>query len=283
MRRRGGRGPRADHGRGRGVVVLGVHGLGVDLFEHAVQHRLDPAPGGLGNTAIGSRCSGCGAARRRRAGSPRSRRPVRVGIEVTSATPVGPRATRAPEVAAPAGAGLRGGGRDTEDLPVAISVDTGGDHHRDLDHPAALADLSRVGIVSASAARNVYGPAPAGVRGSRGLARRGRGHHRDLGLRQAGDPHVLAGGARHETAGSGPAVSCSGPRRAGGGYGLLTGSPLSMVSDVVSSTRRDVALGRVGAVVLDRPRVVVRGRGLHQGVRGRDGLRRRTRTALSSL
>jgi hypothetical protein len=47
------------------------------------------------------------------------------------------------EEAVPARAGLGRTGGDAEDLAEPVGVDSGGNHDRDLDHPAAFADLHR--------------------------------------------------------------------------------------------------------------------------------------------
>jgi len=84
------------------------------------------------------------------------------------------------EEGVPPGAGLGGGGGHAEDLAVSVGVDAGGHHHRDLDHPAALADLHRQRVSGQERVR-------AGVEGSFAeVADQGvevAGHHRALRLR----------------------------------------------------------------------------------------------------
>lgn len=63
--------------------------------------------------------------------------------EVTSRTPVRPQATRSGEERQPARTVLGGVDLQAQDLPIPLGVDTGSDQGRDLDHPAALADLHR--------------------------------------------------------------------------------------------------------------------------------------------
>jgi len=107
---------------------------------------------------------------------------------VTSATPDRPRATRSAEVAVPSRSGLGGGGGDAEDLAEPVGVDAGGDQDRDVDDPAALADLHRQRVGGHERVRP-------GVQGAVAEVLHQfveiTGHHDDLGLRQAGDPQRL--------------------------------------------------------------------------------------------
>ena len=81
-----------------------------------------------------------------------------VGIGGDQLDPGQAAGVQAAEQRQPAGPGLRGADVQAEDLAVTIGVDAGGDQHVGVEHPAALADLPRSGIVNASAATNVYGP-----------------------------------------------------------------------------------------------------------------------------
>ena len=60
------------------------------------------------------------------------------GHESDARQPAGHQAAEEPQ---PAGGGLTRADVDAEDLPVPIDVDTGGDHHRHVDHATRLADL----------------------------------------------------------------------------------------------------------------------------------------------
>jgi hypothetical protein len=75
-------------------VVLGVHGVGVDLVKHAVQHRLGPAPGVLGAHAHQVRRVVGAATLPRRAGQvrPDQRDPVQAAGDqvLEEAVPTGP-------------------------------------------------------------------------------------------------------------------------------------------------------------------------------------------------
>jgi hypothetical protein len=153
---------------GQGVddpVELGVHGLGVGLVVDRVQQRLDPRPAALRGRGHQVRGVVRAAALPGGAGDRRPDRVDQAGVrvEVTSLTPVRPRAVEVAEERQPAGAVLAGGDLDAEDLAVPVGVDAGRDQHVHRHHPAALADLEHV---SASAATNVNGPAsvePAGA------------------------------------------------------------------------------------------------------------------------
>jgi hypothetical protein len=92
------------------------------------------------------------------------------------------------EEGVPAGTGLAGRRGDTEDLAVAIGVDAGGDHGRDLDHSAALADLHRQRIRGDERVRALVQWPLAEVPHELVEV---TGHHRHLGLRQAGDAQRL--------------------------------------------------------------------------------------------
>ena len=102
-------------------VVLGVHGLGVDLVEDAVQHRLDPAPGVLGADAHQVDGVVGAAPLPGRAGQVRPDRVDQPGVRVggDQRDPGQAAGDEVLEEGVPAGAGLGGGGGDAEDLAVA--------------------------------------------------------------------------------------------------------------------------------------------------------------------
>ena len=179
---------------GQGVqdpVVLSVHGVGVGLVVDRVQQRLHPAPAAL-------RCD------RHEVGGvvsstplPRGAGKVRcdgldqpgVGVGGDQQHPGQTPGHEVGEERMPGLLGFAGSDLDPEDLPVAVTVDPGGDEHDGVDDPAVLTDLHRQRI------RRHEGERPGLTQGAgpkRGhlLVKIG-GHPRDLGLRQARDAQGL--------------------------------------------------------------------------------------------
>ena len=111
---------------------------------------------------------------------------VRVGGHQAHGSGLGQAAgDQVPEERQPPGVGLGSGGVHPEDLPVPLGAHTGGDHDRDLDHPAVLADLHHQRVGGHERVRaGVQGPGA--ERGDLGVEL--LGHLRDLGLAQPGDP-----------------------------------------------------------------------------------------------
>jgi hypothetical protein len=92
------------------------------------------------------------------------------------------------EEAVPARPGLRSAGGHAEDLTEPVGVDAGGDHDRDLDDPAAFADLHRERVGGHKRVRTgVEGPLAEVADQLVEIA----GHHTDLGLRKPRDAQRL--------------------------------------------------------------------------------------------
>ena len=66
--------------------------------------------------------------------------------EVTRRNPGQAAGDQIPQERQPAGAVLGGGDLESEDLPVPLGVDPGGDQGVDPDHPAGFADLEHQGV-----------------------------------------------------------------------------------------------------------------------------------------